>query len=229
MNQIDENVTSEINSLLDLGTKIVRNASSSDSGFEGDQIAEVTSWVTRIGQLIRKLYGENSQHFENYKKAVSIDSFYNIHSNWYGHISQVHGIAITVKHDLENGLLGSIKALLQADIFANFLEIGEHLLREGYKDAAAVTIGAVLEDSLRKLCTKHGIDTNKPNGAPLTIDPLNNELAKNGVYSKLVQKQITTWAHIRNKSAHGEYSEYDKAQVEMMLLFVQGFSEQYLS
>jgi hypothetical protein len=229
MSQLDENIKKEINSLIELGAKIIRSASNSDSGFEGDQISEVMSWVTRLGQLIRKLYGENSQHFENYKKAISTENFYTIHSNWYGHVSQVHGIAITVKHDLENGLLGSIKGLLQADIFADFLEIGEHLLHEGYKDAAAVTIGAVLEDGLRKLCVKHGIPVNKPNGSPHTIDPLNNELAKNEVYSKLVQKQITSWAHIRNKSAHGEYSEYEKSHVEMMLLFVQGFSEQYLS
>jgi hypothetical protein len=63
----------------------------------------------------------------------------------------------------------------------------------------------------------------------MTIEPLNTELAKNNVYSKLVQKQITSWAHIRNKAAHGEYGEYDKAQVEIMLLFVQGFSEQHLA
>jgi hypothetical protein len=39
----------------------------------------------------------------------------------------------------------------------------------------------------------------------------------------LVQKQITTWAHVRNKAAHGEYDEYTKDQVQMMLIFVQGF------
>ncbi|MCL1476189.1 MAG: hypothetical protein MH219_00740 [Marinobacter sp.] len=229
MNQIDENVNKEINSLIQLGTIIIQKASIADSGFEGEQIAEVTSWVTRLGELVRKLYSENSQHFENYKKAISTQNFYNIHSNWYGQVSQVHGIAITVKHDIDNGLLGDIKVLLQADIFADFLEIGEHLLHEGYKDAAAVTIGAVLEDGLRKLCIKHAIDTNKPNGSPLTIEPLNSALAKKDVYSKLTQKQITSCAHIRNKSAHGEYSEYDKSQVEMMLLFVQRFSEQHLS
>ena len=130
---------------------------------------------------------------------------------------------------MENDLLGNIKGLLQADIFADFLEIGEHLLAEGYKDAAAVTIGAVLEDGLRKLCDKNGIDTMRPNGSRLTIDPLNTELAKQAVYSKLTQKQVTSWAHIRNKAAHGEYDEYDKSQVKMMLLFVQGFAEQHLS
>jgi len=229
MTHIDNIIKKEIDSLVDLGNKIVQQASMSDSGFEGNDLVNVSSWVTRLGQLIRKLYGENSQHFANYNAAISTENFYNIHSNWYGHISQVQGIALTVKHDIQNDLLGSIKGLLQADLFADFLEIGEHLLKEGYKDAAAVTIGAVLEDGLRKLCDKSGIATTKPNGSPMTIDPLNAELAKQSIYSKLVQKQVTSWAHIRNKAAHGEYDEYNKEQVEMMLLFVQGFAEQHLS
>ena len=227
--ELSKTVKNEINSLIDTGQAILQKASRADSSLEGSDLAEVSSWVTRLGQLLRKLYGENSQHYENYNRAISIDSFYTIHSNWYGHVSQVQGVVLTVKHDIENDLIGSIKGLLQAEIFANFLEIGEHLLSEGYKDAAAVTIGAVLEDGLRELCKKNNIATTKPNGSPLTIEPLNTELAKNEVYSKLTQKQITSWAHIRNKAAHGQYSEYDKSQVEMMLLFVQGFADQHLA
>jgi len=138
------------------------------------------------------------------------------------------GIANTVKHDYEKGLLSNLRALLQADIFADFLEMGEYLLNEGYKDAAAVIIGAVLEDSLRKLCDKHGIATTNNKGKPLTIEPLNIALTNSNIYSKLVQKQISSWAHIRNKAAHGEYKEYSHQEVKMMLLFVQNFAEQYL-
>ncbi|WP_417442620.1 hypothetical protein [Idiomarina abyssalis] len=227
--KLSNTVKKEINALIEIGDTILQKASRADSSFESSDLAEVSSWVTRLGQLLRKLYGENSQHYANFDRAISTEGFYIIHSSWYGHISQVQGIALAVKHDVENDLIGSIKGLLQAEIFANFLEIGEHLLSEGYKDAAAVTIGAVLEDGLRELCKKNNIAITKPNGSPLTIEPLNAELAKNEVYSKLTQKQITSWAHIRNKAAHGQYNEYDKSQVEMMLLFVQGFAEQHLA
>lgn len=227
--ELSKIVKNEINAVIEIGETIIQKASRAARKLEGGDLTEVSSWVTRIGQLLRKLYGENSQHYVNFDRAISTENFYTIHSNWYGHISQVQGVALTIKHDVENGLISSIKGLLQAEIFANFLEIGEHLLSEGYKDAAAVTIGAVLEDGLRELCKKNNIDITKPNGSPLTIEPLNTELAKNEVYSKLTQKQITSWAHIRNKAAHGQYNEYDKSQVEMMLLFVQGFAEQHLA
>lgn len=227
--QVNNVVKNEIYSLVDLGANILQKASTTENAIKGEDLAEVSSWVTRLGQLVKKLYGEKSQHYENFNSAISTKGFYVIHSNWYDHISQVQGIAQTVKHDFDNDLLTNIKGLLKAEIFADFLEIGEHLLNEGYKDAAAVTIGAVLEDGLRELCKKNELSIIKPNGKPLTLESLNTELAKHETYSKLVQKQVTSWAHIRNKAAHGHYDEYDKSQVKMMLLFVQSFAEQHLS
>lgn len=35
-------------------------------------------------------------------------------------------------------------------------------------------------------------------GKPLTIEPLNVNLAKGGVYSPLTKKQVTSWADLRN-------------------------------
>lgn len=229
MRKIEETIKNEINNLVDTGNNILNRAISLHGEMEGKELAEVTSWVTRLGQLIRKLYGTKSQQFSNYSSALETNNFYYIHSEWNAHISQMCGIALSMKYDYENGLMVNIRSLVQADIFADFLEMGEYLLNEGYKDAAAVIIGAVLEDSLKKLCEKNEISTVKNNGKSLTIDPLNSALAKAEIYTKLNQKQITTWAHIRNKAAHGEYGEYDKTQVEMMLLFVQGFAEQYLT
>lgn len=223
-----EKIGREIDDLIKIGERILANALSSQKGLAGNELVEVTAWVTRLGQIIRKLYGTESQQFANYSQALDTPNFYSIHISYNAHISQMFGIANTIKHDYEKGLLYEIRVLLQADIFADFLEMGEYLLNEGYKDAAAVIIGAVLENSLRKLCDKNGIATVDNNGRPLTIEPLNAALTKAEIYSKLLQKQITSWAHIRNKAAHGEYSEYDHEQVKMMLLFVQNFAEQYL-
>lgn len=225
---MEEKIKNEIDELVKIGERIIASALSLRSSMAGNELAEATAWVTRLGQMIRKLYGTDSQLFTNYNNALNTNNFYSIHSNWNAHISQMLGIANTIKHEFEKGLLSNIRALLQADIFADFLEMGEYLLNEGYKDPAAVIIGAVLEDSLRKLCDKNGIATTKNNGKPLTIEPLNTALANSNVYSKLVQKQITSWAHVRNKAAHSEYNEYDHKQVKMMLLFVQNFADQYL-
>ena len=228
MNKLDDRIKTEVETLVQKGQAMLRKAQGLSRAMEGDELADVASWVTRLGQIIRRLYGENSQHFETYSTALATTNFYNLHSNWNAQLSQVVGVAKAIEHDLASGLLTDFKSIVQADIFADFLEMGEYLLQEGYKDAAAVIIGSVLEDGLRKLSERHGLPVTNESGKPLTIDPLNNQLSKQDIYSKLTQKQITSWAHIRNKAAHGEFGEYNRDQVQMMLLFVQSFASEHL-
>lgn len=102
------------------------------------------------------------------------------------------------------------------------------MLDEGYKDACAVILGAVLEDTLRKIAEANSIPVTNQKGKPLTIDPLNIEVSKQGVYGPLVQKQVTSWANLRNDAAHGHFDKYDESQVKHMLLFVQKFCADYL-
>jgi hypothetical protein len=151
-----------------------------------------------------------------------------MHSNRFEHVSELVGILKGIQHDIKSGMLSDFRRLLQAEIFADFLEMAEYLLNEGYKDAAAVLLGAVLEDSLRKLAVGRGVSTTTADGKPLTIDPLNIALVKDSAYGPLVQKQVTTWANLRNDAAHGHFSKYDAEQVKQMLLFVQKFCLDYL-
>lgn len=229
MRKLDSRITAEIDSLVEAGTRLNRSVSNSPNGITEDELAEVATWVTRLGQLVRNLYGEKSQPFDSYSRALETNNFYVLHGNYYEHFTQMLGVANAIKHDVSNGLLFDIKALIQAEVFADFLEMGEYLLNEGYKDAAAVIIGSVLEDGLRKLCERASLPVVTDSGKRLTIDPLNAGLAKADVYSKLVQKQITSWAHVRNKAAHGEFDEYNVEQVRMMLLFVQSFAGEHLT
>ena len=78
-----------------------------------------------------------------------------------------------------------------------------------------------------KLIT-HGINITNSKGKPLTLDPLNISLAKKGVYGPLVQKQIASWANLRNDEAHGHFDKYDSDQVQQMLLLVQKFCADFL-
>jgi hypothetical protein len=226
-NQSDR-IKAEVQDLIDRGQRLIQVISHARSSIEGDVLAEATMWVTRVGHVTQKLYGEKSQHRISFNKALSTNNFYNLHSNWSQHFVQVFGITKAIQHDIDNGLLDDLKTLIRGEIFSDFLEMGEHLLEEGYKDASAVIIGSVLEDGLRQLSVNAGLPLESGSGKPLAIDALNSQLAKSEIYSKLVQKQITSWAHVRNKAAHGEFSEYSKEQVQMMLHFVQSFSSEHL-
>jgi hypothetical protein len=221
-------VTKEIENLVAVGEMLVAAASKAPNNLGYDRVEELLSITTRGGQLIRRLYGADSHYFQMFDRVTNIVGFNNMHSNHHFHVSEMVGIFKAVQHDIKSGMLTNFRRLVQAEIFADFLEMAEHLLGEGYKDAAAVLLGAVLEDSLRKIADSNGVALLGPTGKPLTIDPLNVSLAKKGVYGPLVQKQITTWADLRNNAAHGHFDRYDAAQVQQMLLSVQKFCADFL-
>lgn len=223
-----EQFTRELQDLITTGDKIIAAVSSGQHSVVGAELASVMAWVSRAGHVVRSVAGENSIHERMYGRALENKTFTHIYRNNYGHLCEIQGVLRAVQHDLDGGLLVDIRKLLQADIFADFLQMAEHLLNEGHKDACAVLISGVLEDSLRKLSEHHGLPLVSPQGRPFTIDPLNAALAKAGVYPPLNQKQITTWANLRNDAAHGYYTKYSAEDVKQMLLFVQRFCGDYL-
>lgn len=225
---LEQRAEAEINSLIVLADDFVSAAKVSPNGLSPEEIGKVTTWLSRIGQLIRKLYGKDSQHFESYKELIDHREYTNLHCSYYIQLCEMRGILEAIQHELRAGLLSDFRKLLQASIFADFLEMAEYLLTQGYRDSAAVMIGTVLEDSLRKLADANGISKTQSSSRQLTINLLNVELAKAGVYGPLVQKQVTTWADLRNSAAHGHYNKYDSEQVKQMLLFVQKFCSDYL-
>ncbi len=136
------------------------------------------------------------------------------------------GIVTAARSELAGGWLQTTRGLVSAEIFADFLEMAEHLLAEKYKDAAAVIAGSALEEHLRQLATAAKVSTTRTKDGvdvPLKADALNADLAKAGAYSKLEQKSITAWLDLRNKAAHGQYDEYGQDQVALMVEGVRQF------
>lgn len=142
-------------------------------------------------------------------------------------VAQLAGIMRALRSDVEAGYMRSFEELVHADVFADFIEMAEELVGKGYKDAAAVITGSVLEEHLRKLAGKRGGSTQHPDGRFVKADTLNAELVKTGAYNKLTQKQVTAWLDLRNKAAHGRYDEYDRAQVEALIRDVRSFMERF--
>jgi len=56
-------------------------------------------------------------------------------------IPELFGIILSLKQDVSSGFLIRSVKVEHANLFADFLEMGDHLLDAGYKDAAAVLIG----------------------------------------------------------------------------------------
>jgi hypothetical protein len=173
-------------------------------------------WKTSSENLINLICGQESEFYKNFVKYVV---------NLYP--SQIKcgvGILKALKDSLEQGYIKNIKDLVIAEVFTDFLDMAEHLLENGYKDAAASLIGAVLENGLRKIAEKHNVTVKTDDN----INSLNTKLADKGIYNRLIQKQIQAWKDIRDAAAHGKFNEYNADQVKLMLEGVRKFLAEYL-
>lgn len=138
-------------------------------------------------------------------------------------LDRLMGVVDSLREAYSVGAMSPIQDLIRAEVFDDFLEMAEHLLESDYKDPAAVLIGGVLEQHLRKLCIKATILTTTPDGKPKRAEAINGELASKAVYNKLDQKSVTAWLDLRNKAAHAEYGAYTVEQVRTMLFGVRDF------
>lgn len=178
----------------------------------------LTGWKVKAKNLLVTVCGQNSQHFIAFEEGevrASMESNYTIKK-------RLEAIFLAAKEDFEGGYLSSLKNLVQAEVFDSELEQAKELLSNGYKLAAAVICGVVLETALRDLCSSNLIQHGK-------LDTMNAQLAKAGVYNKLQQKRITAIADIRNNAAHGKPEEFSDSDVENMIRDVESFLLSYLN
>ncbi|MDB9693077.1 HEPN domain-containing protein [Acinetobacter nosocomialis] len=175
---------------------------------------KLAEWKLKAKQIITVACGEKSHYLDQFneynKPRINVSAYSILHVS----------IALlrAAKDDLENGFLITFKQIIQAEVFDSELEQAKSLLGSGYKNAAAVIAGVVLETAIKELCLNNGIDIERKR-----LTQLNDDLAKAGVYNKLQQKQITALADIRNNAAHGNYEEFTKEDVERMISDIERF------
>jgi hypothetical protein len=186
-----------------------------DEGVRQVRAAEVSA---RLSASIKRLAPKGSQYRDLLEVTMKE---YNVRGPW-SIAEDLEGMVRALRADYTAGYLRSVEELIHADLFADLLEMAGYLLEEGYKDSAAVMAGGVLEEHLRKLCERNNIPT-ETGGRHKKAETLNAELAGAGVYSKLDQKSVTAWLDLRNKAAHGRYTEYNKEQVDLMVRAIREF------
>jgi hypothetical protein len=191
--------------------------------FERSNDAWLAGNATACLALLDRLAGPDS----SYRRAAQkkLDEKFPL-ANAYT-LAHLVGVVLAFRADVEAGYTRTLAELVHTDVFADFIEMAEELLASGYKDAAAVIAGSVLEEHLRKLGDKHGVDVQRPDGAPKKAGTLNADLGKAGVYNKLDEKSVTVWLDLRNKAAHGHYKEYDNTHVEALVRDVRSFMSRY--
>ena len=192
-----------------------------------DVTLEFAGWTTSVNSIIGLTFGERDIHYLNYcdqeeKTEEMLDRGH------YDGVRRCLEILKAARHDWAAGLLTDIRELVAAEVFDDLLDMARYLLDEGFHLPAAALAGGVLEDSLRKLCTKHGVEWEGHSA----INILNMALYKAKAYNKPDMGLVDAWGKLRNQVDHGEFkapSDVDATQVGLMVDGVRHFIGKHLA
>ena len=215
-----QKILDRFSSLVNEGNLIYKKFESSGPGYNAELNSDFIEWQMKSKNILNITCGEESHYLSQFKtnlKAGMGDTNISI-------LNRLIPILRAAEDDLKNGFLITIKQLVQADVFDSELEQAKSLLQNGYKNAAAVIAGTVLETAIKEICLNNGIELDRKK-----LTHLNDELAKAGIYNKLQQKQITALADIRNNAAHGDYDQFTQEHVERMIEDIEKFLLTYSS
>lgn len=190
-----------------------------------DQRSEdIQSLITQANALVQRIASTNSEY---YKQIKTIMDRKMLEGN---RLRMIAGVVAALSRDFTLGYTKSLSEMIRGDVFSDYIEMAEYLLKENYKDPAAVIAGSTLEVHLRNLCDSYGINTTVDSTRgknPKKATVMNSDLSKANAYDKNTQKQIEAWLGIRNSAAHGKYSEYTSETVKLFLQGLRHFIEKH--
>ncbi len=211
-------VIKQIDELLTEYSGLTAGAPDAATLLHGRPDAEVKALRMRLAAAVERLAPAKSAYVaEATGLSQTVDAYA---------AEALSGILRALRADYQDGYMRTIEELVHAELFADFLDMADELVSKGYKDAAAVVAGSVLEEHLRKLAAVHGVSTKAGSGHK-KADTINADLVKAGAYNKLEQKNVTAWLGLRNDAAHGNYGNYDQKQVVALIRDVRDFATRH--
>ena len=185
-----ENLIKQIDQLLTKFPEVEESWYSSNmGGFFQDKVGYETL-VTEVMSLVTHIYGNHHVHSQRVFHAYNQTSL--------NSLRQMKGVLVGTKENIMNGLIDTITENITVDIKTDFLETAREFNEKGDKDPAAVLACCVLEDSLKKLAVKNGINDLQ--------DKLMGEVAKSLFSKDIIEKTtlsaIVSFKNLRNAAFH---------------------------
>lgn len=192
--------------------------------FKIEQNSELFLWRNEVDFLIK-----NNLTFEHYftttlKEINKTDN--KVHTDLYRNFQERFALLSSFKSAIENNELDSWQYEVSAEDFSSFLDHAKDFHKQGNKEIAAVIAGSVLEDTIKKIAQKHGINIENKTMSPLIID-----LQTAHVFNKSKSKSLESLALMRNAFSHmneDEMKKYDIKDIGRMINDIETLISDYL-
>ena len=206
--KVDEKIRSRAAALVEKGEGVAathRPNPPNVIGFPTLNTSAYAEWQSQSLAFLEDLLGRDHSYVDRFRKQTE-------EAGYSGSAHAGIGILRAVLEDIEEGHIETIRSLIAAEVFSDFFDMADHLLEQGYKDPGVSLVGAVHENGLHLIAERRGVKTRAKDG----LSSLNQKLAANGVYSRLVQKKVAVWIDLRNAADHGRFDDFSAADAKDM-------------
>ncbi len=170
--------------------------------FRADEVDNIQAWIASVSNFFRLTATPDTYYHQECTKILKDDD---LSGGVPFHVIQkLLGLLLSIKDEIERGLLRKAEYLFIATTFDDFLDHAAMYHKGGKKNESSVLASAVCEDAIRKIANKNELEE-KGKSLELVID----ELAKKNVFTPVKAKKIKVFAAIRNKSLHAQWEEFD--------------------
>jgi hypothetical protein len=167
---------------------------------------KIQGWLMKCENVISLVFGKKSIQVQRFLDVLNDTKISELDQKTY----RIKGLLDADLDDLKNGFLLGQEFIIANEVFDSVLEEAKFFIFEQKnKDIGAILLRIVLEDSIKRIGKKEGIDTETKK-----VSVINDELKTKNHFIQTVWRQNQAWLDIGNKAAHGDFSEYDLAQVE---------------
>ena len=185
------------------------------------RIPEYQQWLSSVSNLIHNVAGPDSYFCKECDRLMTGEGAKHSISSLV--VQKMFGLLNAAKQEWDHGLLAGIEYIIAGTTFDNFLDHAAKYHRENNKNEASVLASAVLEDTVKKIAQKNGIETSGK-----TLDPLVDELVKANVFTPVKGKRVKAYAGVRNHALHADWDKFDISDVGQLIEGTRQLIENYL-
>lgn len=181
-------------------------------GTVGVENGEWQGWATSVHSLVRAVYGDTSEQYENFSNA------FNKCTGSESTVRTLYNLFASAKEDFEGGYVFDVELRVSGEVFGDFVALARTALAENHKDVAAVLACAALEDVLKRYAVIKGLIVDDKGMADV-INALKSAGHVSGAQKAILERMPT----IRNYALHANWDKISEPEVGGVIGFVEQF------
>jgi uncharacterized protein YutE (UPF0331/DUF86 family) len=220
---VREEIQQRFDELQHRGYDLCQHSPSHENRFYTDQreYVDYFKWLSSAAHLLRIATPSNSYFHEECIRIMADNDLSQMIPMRV--VQKMYSLLAAARAEWQRGLLHKVEYVVAAATFDDFLDHAAFYHRGNKKTEAAVLASAVLEDTVKKIASKHGITV-----SGLTLDPLIDELVKVNVFTLVKAKRVKGAAAVRNHALHAEWDQFDIRDVGDLIKNTRELIEEFL-